>query len=235
MSANDTMNTLIGSIRRLAKQAKAALLPTYELEYIRTEDRDIALTFDDGPLMPYTRDILDILKKERVPATFFVQGKHASKEPALLIRMIREGHTIGNHTYSHPDLTGLGESEIAQELCKADDAILQATGIHTRLFRPPYLATNETVRRVARRLGYLTVFSSLDPVTWNDRLPLFQLERTIAAAAPGTILLLHDGVETHPRKSFNRSQTVRNLTPLIRGLKRRGFSFALPPLSPYRY
>jgi peptidoglycan/xylan/chitin deacetylase (PgdA/CDA1 family) len=102
------------------------------------ERRRVALTFDDGPAPPFTGQILDVLRDYRVPATFFVCGQNAERHPELVRRIHAEGHTLGNHTYSHPFLYIQSRQRIAEEIDRTQEVIGRLTGYRPRLFRPPY-------------------------------------------------------------------------------------------------
>lgn len=151
-----------------------------------------ALTFDDGPLPPYTQQILDILRSRDVKATFFVCGKDAERHPEILRRICSEGHTIGNHTWSHPYLYFMNRAKCAEEIERTQRVIQQATGSTPRFFRPPYGARWFGVYPVLRERG-------LDLVQWSAsgddwKLGADAIVSTVRAGLrPGAIILLHDG------------------------------------------
>ena len=129
----------------------------------------IALTFDDGPHPIHTARLLDALAARDVPVTFFVLGSQVNANPGLAARMVREGHEIANHSFSHPDLTRLGAAGIRTELARTRDAIFQATGVTTTQFRPPYGSQNAAVRNVAAEFGYPIILWSVDTRDWETR------------------------------------------------------------------
>lgn len=193
-------------------------------------ERRIALTFDDGPSVPYTAQILDILKRERAPAVFFLCGANAARHPELVRRILREGHQIGNHTYSHPYLHLLGRDRLDAEIGRAQDAIAAAAGAAPRYFRPPFGVRAFALPKVLRGRG-------LTMVLWSGAGPEGDRDaRAIAAAAlkslsPGAILLFHDGFETAPDAGVDRSETVKALPAVIAGARRAGYTFTPLPES----
>ncbi|HEY0367035.1 MAG TPA: glycosyltransferase, partial [Pyrinomonadaceae bacterium] len=192
----------------------------------------IALTFDDGPDPRWTPAILDILKQENVPATFFIIGKNGQTYPDLMRRLVNEGHEIGNHTYTHPNLGEIPGSLTDLELNATQRLIESETGRSTVLFRPPYFGDAEADKPqevepalLAQQLGYLLVGVRIDPDDWQ--LPVSPdeiVERTLQRAADnnsetrGQVVLLHDS-------GGNRAATVAALPKLIHELRARGFRF----------
>jgi peptidoglycan/xylan/chitin deacetylase (PgdA/CDA1 family) len=131
--------------------------------------REIVLSFDDGPHPTHTPKLLDILKEQGVKAIFFVLGQNleGQKGQEIIQRAFREGHKIGNHSYSHPDLTKLNESQVRDEIEKTQKLIGQ-WGPGDRFLRPPYGAHNQLVDKVARDLGYRLVFWNVDTLDWHE-------------------------------------------------------------------
>ena len=129
----------------------------------------IAITFDDGPHPIHTARLLDALAARDVPATFYALGSQVNANPALAARIVREGHEIANHSFSHADLTRLGAAGIRTELARTRDAIFQATGVTPTTLRPPYGAQNAAVRNVAAEFGYPIVLWSVDTRDWESR------------------------------------------------------------------
>jgi cellulose synthase/poly-beta-1,6-N-acetylglucosamine synthase-like glycosyltransferase/peptidoglycan/xylan/chitin deacetylase (PgdA/CDA1 family)/spore germination protein YaaH len=190
----------------------------------------IALTFDDGPDPNWTPAILDILKEENVPATFFIIGKNGQAYPDLMRRLVNEGHEIGNHTYTHPNLGEIPASLTDLELNATQRLIESETGRSTVLFRPPYFGDAECDKPqevepalLAQQLGYLMVGVRIDPDDWE--LPVTAddiIKRTLARVGDnnpdtrGQVVLLHDS-------GGNRAATIAALPELIRDLRARGF------------
>jgi peptidoglycan-N-acetylglucosamine deacetylase len=200
----------------------------------RTGDRPglLALTFDDGPDPRWTPAILDILKRENVPATFFIIGKNGQAYPEILRRIANEGHEIGNHTFTHPNLGEIPLSLTELELNATQRLIESEIGRSTVLFRPPYFGDAEADKPqevepaiVAQNLGYIMVGVRIDPSDWQTPVTPDQIvDRTLDRALDsnpetrGEVILLHDA-------GGDRSATVAALPRLIRDLKARGFRF----------
>lgn len=188
------------------------------LWHVNTRQKMIALTFDDGPSATFTPQILDILKKNRVKATFFVIAQRTEKYPGIVQRMVYEGHEIANHTYNHKYLKGLTEKDLLEELALADRAIYRMTGVKPKLFRPPGGYYNEKIVRVASGLGYKVVIWSWEQQSrdWaNPGTPAI-IRSVLKNAGNGNIVVFHD-------QGGNRTQTVQSLQPIIDGLKAEGF------------
>jgi cellulose synthase/poly-beta-1,6-N-acetylglucosamine synthase-like glycosyltransferase/peptidoglycan/xylan/chitin deacetylase (PgdA/CDA1 family)/spore germination protein YaaH len=189
--------------------------------------KKIALTFDDGPSEDYTRPILEILEQKNVKATFFVVGAAAALEGDILREIYEDGHDIGNHTFTHPNLSRVNDIQLDLEL-NATQRVLEAKlGVGTRLFRPPFNKDTEPSTASEARtligasaLGYITIGLKIDPLDWSNPGASEIVARTVAYAESGrgNIILLHDG-------GGDRSQTVEALPAMIDALKARGFEF----------
>lgn len=178
--------------------------------------KEVALTFDDGPAAP-TAAILDVLAKEKVPATFFLIGKNITGNEALVKRMANEGHTIGNHSFNHAvgfDWQSAGAMQL--ELEQTSAAIEAVTGKPVSLFRPPYGVTNPNLAKAVGRIGLRSIgwnLRSMDTVAKEESQLLRKLLRR---TRPGSIILLHDRCEI----------TARILPDLVAGLRKKGYTFA---------
>ncbi|MDE0143972.1 MAG: polysaccharide deacetylase family protein [Caldilineaceae bacterium] len=170
----------------------------------------VALTFDDGPSY-YTEGLLDTLKEHNVKATFFVLGTQVRIQSETVQRMFQEGHQIGNHTWDHPNLTQLSDTQIREQLQLSDDLIAQLIGEKTPFLRPPYGAYNE---RVLAASGLPIIFWSVDPLDWKDR-DAATVAARIAEAPVGAIILSHD---------IHKS-TVEAVPAIIAALHARGIHF----------
>lgn len=186
--------------------------------------KKIALTFDDGPQDVYTPQILDILKKYHIKATFFLIGKNVEAFPGVAKRIAQEGHCIGNHTYSHPDLILKNKEQIRLELKNAEEIIYRATGVRPHLFRPPYGADNHWVSLEAENLGYVIIQWSVSGLNGRKDSQFDKIvRRVITNTQNGSIILLHDGNRLSNRT--DRSQIVKALPIIIESLQQKGFQF----------
>jgi cellulose synthase/poly-beta-1,6-N-acetylglucosamine synthase-like glycosyltransferase/peptidoglycan/xylan/chitin deacetylase (PgdA/CDA1 family) len=207
-------------------------LPTnYVIRRIGEVDKKLALTFDDGPDPEWTPQVLDILKAKHVPATFFVIGANMEAHPGLVQRILNEGHEVGNHTYTHPNLADTPVAAVRLELNATQRLFEALTGRSMRLLRPPYLGDAEPSDadeivpiEEAQKLGYVTVGTHVDTLDWQ-MLPVDQMMKLVEKEVSnpnddlrGNIILLHDS-------GGDRSQTVKLLPVLIDAMRAKGFSF----------
>jgi peptidoglycan/xylan/chitin deacetylase (PgdA/CDA1 family) len=192
---------------------------------LRTGERAVALTFDDGPNPNATPAILDALGARGVHATFFILGRHAERWPDLVRRVADEGHAIGNHGYYHRKLHLKSPSYVRADLELGTKRIEIAAGQRPRWFRAPHGFRSPWVTPIARSLGQRTVGWSLG--VWDSDRPgdAVIADRTVDGARPGAILLLHDGDGYDPLG--DRMQTARAVPQIIDRLSARGFRFAL--------
>lgn len=178
----------------------------------------IYLTFDDGPVPAQSKRLLKVLADYNVQATFFVLGQLALAHPEVVRMEKAAGHAIGNHTWDHRDLTTLSTSRIRHELVHGGRGIRSATGVTPRCMRPPYGATNASVRSVNRALHLKQELWDIDTNDW--RLPSVKtLVRRIMSARPGDVVLMHDG-------GGNRSRTIAAVARALPRMIKRGDRFA---------
>ncbi|WP_339135503.1 glycosyltransferase [Streptomyces sp. f51] len=188
-------------------------------------DHRLVLTFDDGPDPTWTPKVLDVLKANHAHAVFFVTGAMASRYPDLVERMVKEGHEVGLHTFSHPDLSYQSKSRIDWELSQSQLALEGAAGIRSSLFRPPYSSFADAmddkswpVTQYVGTRGYITVVNNTDSEDWQKP----GVEEIIRRAAPkggkGAVVLMHDS-------GGDRHQTVQALAEFIPRLQRQGYAF----------
>jgi peptidoglycan/xylan/chitin deacetylase (PgdA/CDA1 family) len=176
----------------------------------------VALTFDDGPDPTNTQTILDILKSNDIKATFFVIGRRVHKYPELARMEYTEGHKVGNHTYTHPYLTQLSDSQVEQELTDTNAAIVADGAPKPDLFRVPHGDTNATVEGIGTSLGLTQVPWTYDPRDWANPSASMICDRVVSNITPGSIVLLHDGYTTN---------TDDALPCIIDSLTARGYAF----------
>lgn len=188
----------------------------------------VALTFDDGPRHGSCEQLLDLLKEQNVKATFFIVGKSAYTFPDLLYRIYREGHDLGNHSYSHCRLDFADQQTVVEELNRNNQLIKKITGKEPRFFRAPGGRYSTTSAKAAKKLNLLIVNWSLNPGDYNLLSPLFERgerllvktpamikQEVLSQIKPGDIILMHNGT----------FETVEALREIIPALKARGYRF----------
>ncbi|GAB2852154.1 hypothetical protein GCM10027176_63870 [Actinoallomurus bryophytorum] len=178
----------------------------------------VALTFDDGP-GPYTAKLLHMLAARHARVTFFLIGGNIKGREALVRRELAQGNVVGDHTWTHPDLTKLSNRQVRRQLTRTRSEITRVTGLPVRLMRPPYGSTDKSVAKVARGLGFAQIVWSVDTDDWLDRNSAIVAHRAVSRARRGDIILMHD---IHPT-------TVNAVPKILRGLAKRGFTFATVP------
>ena len=187
----------------------------------------VALTFDDGPSR-YTPQILDILDKYNIKATFFAIGKNVERHPDIACRIVREGHAIGNHTYSHPFWVPMETpSRIKSEVDHAEAAIRNITGVSANLFRPPHGWRSPWMVQLLKKNNYTLVTWTVSPDDWENISSDVVTKRVLAKTHSGAIILLHDGLET--KENFQKDNTIQALPTIISELKKRGYRFVTVP------
>ncbi len=212
-------------------------MPTpYQVDmYGGTPEKKVAITFDDGPDPTWTPKILDVLKEKNAKATFFLIGMEVEKYPGIAKRIYNEGHEIGNHTFTHPDISNISKRYFEVELNLTERLFESKLGVKPVLMRPPYAIdeapdTADEVRplqELSQDMGFITVGEKIDPNDWRDnpRRPAKELADDVLTNLPpcaptnlrcGNIILLHDG-------GGDRSQTVLALAMILDGLKARDY------------
>ncbi|MBI2958620.1 MAG: polysaccharide deacetylase family protein [Chloroflexi bacterium] len=200
-------------------------LPSPETIQVGTSSapkKRVFLTFDDGPCDPFTAQVLDVLKDNGARATFFVCGMNVERYPTLARRVVGEGHSIGNHTYSHSKaraFTGIWGNEIE----RAQAAIEAITGVQTRTFRPPWGLMRPWLARRLEASGYRCYLWDMWARDWEKPGRAVIARRVVDRVRPGSIVLLHDGEKA--LAATDRSQTVLALQDIIAALARQGYSF----------
>lgn len=186
--------------------------------------KQLALTYDDGPNDPHTLRLLDVLAKHNVHATFFLIGRFVQQRPDIVREIVKAGHVVGNHTFTHPLLTLKSGAKVRQELTDCRSALQAAIGNHSNLFRPPFGGRRPAVLRVARELGLQPVMWSVTGYDWTAP-PAEVIERKVSNQVPGgNVILLHDG--GHRQMGTDRSQTILATDHLIARYKSEGYEFA---------
>lgn len=176
------------------------------------EAKCIALTFDDGP-GPYTERLLDELRRADAPATFFTLGQRIEAYPKVARRIVAEGHELASHTWDHRDLTKLSATDVSRQLTRTADAIEKAAGERPTSVRPPYGATNDTVRAAAKKAGEAVILWNVDTLDWKTRSTPSTVKAAVAAKR-GSIVLMHD----------IHSSTVDAVPQIIERLHAKGYT-----------
>ena len=176
----------------------------------------IAMTFDDGPSAENTPRLLEMLKQRNIKATFFLIGQNVASNPDLVRRILAEGHEIGNHSWTHPQLSRLSDQKVTAEITKTQDAIKDASGFTPTLLRPPYGAITSRQREwIENQFGLSIILWSVDPFDWKRPGASVISQRILSQARPGAIILSHD----------IHKQTVDAMPATLDGLMRKGFKF----------
>jgi peptidoglycan/xylan/chitin deacetylase (PgdA/CDA1 family) len=186
----------------------------------------VALTYDDGPTRGVTDRVLDVLERERVPATFFVVGRAARREPALLRRMRADGDEIENHSDTHSHLNAIFTAHaLDAEIESAGEAIAAATGMRAHWLRPPFGARNAAVLDAARRHGLrVALWSAMLDETSPDAAPAALAERLLRQVGDGAIVVLHDG-DRGAGDAGARAYEAALTRRVIEALRARGYRF----------
>src|SRR4030095_16200785 len=176
----------------------------------------IAMTFDDGPSAALTPKLLDILAAHHMKATFFVIGENVAEHPEIVARAAREGHEIGNHSWSHPNLAKMSDDGVHRQLSRTDDAIKSAIGTRPTLLRPPYGSITAREKRwIHDEFGYQIILWDVDPYDWRRPGPAVVRNRILKETRPGSIVLSHD---IHPG-------TIEAMPSTFDELEAKGFKF----------
>ena len=178
----------------------------------KTEKKRIALTFDDGPHPIYTPQMLELLKEEQVPATFFLLGENVELYGDVVKEIAKEGHLIGNHTYHHVQVTTLSLDEACKEIQETSDLIEELTGTGTEYVRPPFGTWNEELEE---RLDLIPVMWSIDTKDWTTQNVDWIVREAVKHAEDHDIILMHDSYQS----------TVDAVKRVIEQLEAEGFEF----------
>jgi peptidoglycan-N-acetylglucosamine deacetylase len=187
----------------------------------------LALTYDDGPNDPYTGHLLDVLARHDVKATFFMMGKYVEERPKIAQQVFAEGHTVGNHSYSHPNLIFVGEAELRSQIARTQKALEDAGCGTPKLFRPPFGGRNPRTFGIVRELGLTPIMWRVTCYDWSAKSPNSIVKKAISQIKGGDIILLHDG--GHLALGTDRSHTVKATDEIIRRYKGEGFEFVTVP------
>ena len=194
---------------------------TIEEAKLSSNKKVIALTFDDGPWPETTAQVLDILKKNDIKATFCVIGQNVKNFPDIMKRVVAEGHAVANHTWHHW-YHSMSPQTAAYEIDNTTDIIYKTTGVKTNMFRPPGGIMTNGVAAYAKNSKYALIMWSSDSVDYSRPSVPRLISNVFREAKPGGIVLMHDG-------GGNRSQTVQALPTIIDNFRKQGYSFVTVP------
>jgi peptidoglycan/xylan/chitin deacetylase (PgdA/CDA1 family) len=199
-----------------SSQSSSPAAPRISYNFVNVDGTYIAMTFDDGPAEKLTPELLDLLAKHHIKATFFVIGQNAAEHPDIVARAAREGHEIANHSWSHPNLGKMSDESVRRQLRQTDDAIKRATGKRPTLMRPPYGSiTNRQRQWIHDEFGYQIILWDVDPLDWKRPGAATVCNRIVRQTRPGSIVLSHD---IHPG-------TIEAMHDTLDQLEAKGFKF----------
>src|ERR1043166_9098953 len=183
---------------------------------VHTDGPYIAMTFDDGPSATLTPKLLDLLAARHIKVTFFVIGENVAEHPEIVARAAREGHEIGNHSWSHPNLGKMSDDAVRRQLQRTEDAIKSAIGARPTLMRPPYGSITAREKRwIHDEFDYDIILWDVDPLDWKRPGAEVVRNRIVKQTRPGSIILAHD---IHPG-------TIDAMPPTNEQLETNGFKF----------
>jgi len=189
--------------------------------------KQLALTLDDGPNDPHTLRLLESLAHQNVKATFFLIGRYVKQRPDIVRELVRAGHVVGNHTFSHPNLIFTSARQTRIQLQDCARALTDAVGEHSPLFRPPFGGRRPGTLRIARALGLEPVLWNVTGWDWKGKPAAFVEQKVSQQIRGGDVILLHDG--GHEAFGADRSQTVIATDRLIARYKNEGYEFVTVP------
>jgi peptidoglycan-N-acetylglucosamine deacetylase len=196
--------------------APASAGPQVTFNSVHVDGPYIAMTFDDGPHATLTPKLLDMLAARKLKATFFIIGQNAVEYPDIMKRIVREGHELANHSWSHPNLGKMGDEGVRAQMQKTDEAIAAAAGKRTTLFRPPYGSITPRQKQwIHEEFGYKTIIWDVDPFDWRRPGPGVIRDRIVTQTQPGSIILAHD----------IHQQTIDAMPDTFDQLTAKGFKF----------
>lgn len=196
------------------------MLDEYGAIYKGKDDKKVVyLTFDNGYENGYTESILDTLKKEKAPATFFLTGHYVKSASDLVIRMVKDGHDIGNHSYDHPNMANISEQQMEEEWKKLDEVLYSTAGVKRTIYaRPPEGVFNRKLLQKGNDLGYRHIFWSVAFIDWHKDQPKgkdYAYNELMNQLHPGAVILMHTV----------SSDNAEALPDFIRDAKKQGYEF----------
>ncbi len=195
--------------------------------HLPRSSKKLALTYDDGPNDPHTLRLMEVLAKHDVRATFFCIGRYAQQKPQIARDLVKAGHVVGNHTYTHPNLALQSQTQVHIQLTTCQNILSDVTGAAPKLFRPPYGGRRPSVLRIAREMGLAPVMWSITCYDWSATSPE-QIEKHVKRQLRGgDVILLHDG--GHVEMGVDRAHSVAATDRLIAKYKAEGYEFVTIP------
>jgi peptidoglycan/xylan/chitin deacetylase (PgdA/CDA1 family) len=219
----------VTAVSAVGYQSMAPTGQLYGRTFIGTgrPSRQLAFTYDDGPNDPYTLRLLDVLARHDVRATFFLIGSFVAQRPDIAREVVKAGHVVGNHTFTHPSLTFKSSRAVRSQLTACDRALTDAVGEHSNLFRPPFGARRPAVLRIVRQMGLAPIMWNVTGYDWNAP-SVEHIERKVTSKVRGgDVILLHDG--GHRAFGTDRSRTIIATDRLLSRYKSEGFEFVTIP------
>lgn len=225
----------LGSIRTLIELGLVAIIaflvlhPTASkyasvVHWVPMDEKVVALTYDDGPHPVYTPQLIDILDKYHVKATFFMIGREMNKHPDIVKDLAKHGHVVANHTYTHPsDIKADTAPQVIRELEDCEETIERLTGSRAHLFRPPKGLMDGTVFTIAQEEGYRTILWTVCADHHDAPTPELMAKRVVNHIRPGAIILAHDGA------LYSRWMDVAATPLIIEQLQKKGYRFVTVP------
>jgi peptidoglycan/xylan/chitin deacetylase (PgdA/CDA1 family) len=194
---------------------------------VKPGTKQLALTYDDGPNDPHTLRLLEVLAKHGVRATFFLIGRYVKQRPDIVRELVRARHVVGNHTFIHPRLIFKSASQVQDEISQCHQAITNAVGNYSNLFRPPFGGRRPITLRVVRKLGLEPVMWNVTGYDWRATSAEYIERKVMSKIRGGDVILLHDG--GHKVFGTDRSYTTTATDRLIACYKAEGYEFVTIP------
>jgi peptidoglycan/xylan/chitin deacetylase (PgdA/CDA1 family) len=221
-----------GAVAAAGAAAYQAMAPTAQcfgrtFTGLPSGSKQLALTYDDGPNDPHTLRLLEVLSRHGARATFFLIGRFVERRPDIAREIVEQGHAVGNHTWSHPRLIFRGNAQTRWQLERCQQAIESATGVASRLFRPPFGGRRPATLRIARSLGLEPIMWNIAGRDWRASLAARIANRVSRRIRGGDVILLHDG--GHRVMGADRGQTVIATEALLARWQAAGYEFVSVP------
>ena len=190
--------------------------------------REMALSYDDGPNDPHTFRLLEVLARHNVKATFFMIGQYVARRPDIVQAVVREGHVVGNHTYTHPNIIFKSQAQLRDEITRCEQALTAAVGDqHAPIFRPPFGGRTPGALRTVRELGLTPIMWSITSFDWSAKTSDAIFDKVTREIRGGDVILLHDG--GHLQFGADRSRTVIATERLLERYLGEGYAFPTIP------